>query len=171
VLAIAAPPALESPPDAFCLPPPAFPPSWWSPDFPPPEPPPLALPDDGEDVCDPPPEVPPPELSPPELPPPDFPPPEPPPELAEPPPQATSEAQAAPTPSAVPSRINLSRDTFSKTSSSCCRQGSSCYTQRIRVWIFQRFSTPASQACQHATPFGLRLSVWQLDPIFTLARM
>src|SRR5919112_3600813 len=66
----------------------------------------------------PPPELPPPELPPPELPPPDFPPSEPPPELLAPPPQATSEAQAAPTPSAVPSRMNLSREIFSKTSSS-----------------------------------------------------
>ena len=58
----------------------------------------------------------PPPESPPESPP-DSPPPEPPPELPAPPPQAASEAPAAPTPSAVPSRMNFSREIFSKTSS------------------------------------------------------
>jgi hypothetical protein len=48
-------------------------------------------------------------------------PPEPPPELPEPPdppPQAATEAEAAPTPSAAASRINVSREIFSKASSS-----------------------------------------------------
>jgi hypothetical protein len=61
--------------------------------------------------------LPPPEFPPPEFPPPEFLSPEPPPELLAPPPQATSEAQAAPTPSVVPSRMNLSREILSKTSS------------------------------------------------------
>src|SRR5215212_8468835 len=138
---MAGPPALAPPPDAFCLPP---------------ELPPLALPDEEEDARDPPPELSPLELSPPEFPPPDFPPPEPPLELAAPPPQATSEAQAAPTPSAVPSRINLSRDNFSKTSSSLSPGVLLIYA------TYPGLDFVSISACQHAPASGCRLSAFQL---------
>ncbi|MDQ3183176.1 MAG: conjugal transfer protein TraF [Actinomycetota bacterium] len=141
--AIAAPPVLASPPDDFFEPPPEPPP--------PPE--------------SPPPESPPPESPPPESPPPDFPPPEPPPELLAPPPQATSEAQAAPTPSAVPRRMNLSREIFSKTSSSLSPGVVLIYVGYPALVLL------SLSAFQHATPFGLRLSAFQLDPKLSPARI
>src|SRR5215217_2606681 len=125
-------------------------------------PPALASPPD--DFFEPPSEPPPPES------PPDFPPPEPPPELPVPPPQATSEAQPAPTPSAVPNRMNLSREIFSKTSSSL-----SPVPLDIRsvsgIGCAWHLSTPPAAACQHAPASGCRLSAFQLDPKLSGVRM